>query len=102
MAALASGARRQWCWVYGLAEDTADKCENDTTDFARGRRHEAKGIARTINAIMPYSRDPSALERLDCPGVKGMPFTHLFISREGQPAYCARCGLLEAEYAPTH
>jgi hypothetical protein len=35
---------------------------------------------------------------LDCPGVKGMPFTRLFISHRGEPAYCARCGLLEADY----
>jgi hypothetical protein len=32
---------------------------------------------------------------LDCPGVKGMPFTHLFV---GDPARCARCGLASSEY----
>lgn len=32
---------------------------------------------------------------LDCPGVKGMPFTHLFI---GDPPHCARCGLAQEDY----
>lgn len=57
--------------VYGLAEDTAAQCEGTARldlegkqgAFARGRIHEAKSIARAINAIMPYSRDPSAIKR---------------------------------------
>ncbi|TAJ89695.1 hypothetical protein [Reyranella sp.] len=56
--------------VYALAEDTAEQChdvaqrdlEGKQGAFARGRVHEAKGIARAINAIMPYSRDTSALK----------------------------------------
>lgn len=55
--------------VYGLREQTEAECEGvagldlegKQGAFARGRMHEAKGIARTINAIMPYSRDPAAL-----------------------------------------
>lgn len=53
--------------VYGLAENTAgrfsDLASEDTPQghFYRGSIHEAKSIARAINAIMPYSRDPSAL-----------------------------------------
>lgn len=53
--------------VYGLAEDTAakygatDKRDDVMGSFSRGRITEAKSIARAINAIMPYSRDPSAL-----------------------------------------
>lgn len=47
--------------VYGLREQTEAECENVPGAFARGRMYEAKGIARAINAIMPYSRDPSAL-----------------------------------------
>lgn len=31
----------------------------------------------------------------DCPGVNGMPFTHLFV---GDPPHCARCGLAQADY----
>lgn len=90
--------------VYALAEATAERSSDlameDSPEghYSRGMIAEAKGIARAVNAIMPYSRDPSALKPLDCPGVKGMPFAHLFISREGEPAYCARCGLLEADY----
>jgi len=55
--------------VYGLAEDTAarfsDLASEDTPEghYARGAIHQAKSIARAINAIMPYSRDPAALER---------------------------------------
>lgn len=53
--------------VYGLAEDTAakygatDKRDDVMGSFSRGRITEAKSIARAVNAIMPYSRDPSAL-----------------------------------------
>lgn len=55
--------------VYGLREQTEAECdgiaqldmEGKQGAFARGRIYEAKGIARAINAIMPYSRDPSAL-----------------------------------------
>ncbi len=53
--------------VYGLAEQTAAdyeaaaKRDDIMGAFARGRIAEAKSIARAINAIMPYSRDPSAL-----------------------------------------
>ncbi|WP_289298233.1 hypothetical protein [uncultured Reyranella sp.] len=66
--------------VYGLREQTEAECEGVARmdlegkqgAFARGRMHEAKSIARAINAIMPYSRDPSALahggrERLAAP-----------------------------------
>jgi hypothetical protein len=54
-------------------------------------QQEFRKLCALIEAPLPE-------ERLDCPGVKGMPFTHLFISRQGKPAYCARCGLLETEY----
>lgn len=55
--------------VYGLREQTDSECEGVARldlegkqgAFARGRMYEAKGIARSINAIMPYSRDPMAL-----------------------------------------
>lgn len=53
--------------VYGLAEETEAKYGGSTRQddpmgaFARGRITEAKSIARAINAIMPYSRDPMAL-----------------------------------------
>lgn len=53
--------------VYGLAEDTAakygaaEKRDDVMGSFSRGRITEATSIARAINAIMPYSRDPSAL-----------------------------------------
>jgi hypothetical protein len=53
--------------VYGLREQTetdyevAAKLDGNMGAFARGRVTEAKSIARAINAIMPYSRDPSAL-----------------------------------------
>ena len=30
---------------------------------------------------------------LDCPGVKGVPFTHLFVG-----THCARCGLAQSDY----
>lgn len=57
--------------VYGLAEDTDDKygptgnaqAETLVGAFARGRVSEAKSIARAINSIMPYSRDPYALRK---------------------------------------
>lgn len=57
--------------VYALAEDTAmrfsDLASEDTPSghFHRGSIHEAKSIARAINAIMPYSRDLSALKPTD-------------------------------------
>lgn len=52
--------------VYGLAEDTSrygDVAMEDRSEghYYRGRIDEAKSIARAINAIMPYSRDPGAL-----------------------------------------
>ena len=53
--------------VYGLAEETAAHYESVAKDagemdaYSRGRIAEAKSIARAINAIMPYSRDPAAL-----------------------------------------
>lgn len=53
--------------VYGLAEDTAqrfgDLASEDTPEghYSRGAIAQAKSIARAINAIMPYSREPSAL-----------------------------------------
>jgi hypothetical protein len=34
--------------VFALCEDTQDKCSEDANDFTRGRRFEAKGIARAI------------------------------------------------------
>lgn len=59
--------------IYSLREQTEAECEGVARldlegkqgAFARGRMHEAKGIARAINAIMPYSRDPSALKPTD-------------------------------------
>ena len=45
--------------------------------------------------LVAKSAIAEATTPLDCPGVKGMPFTHLFI---GDPAHCARCGLAESEY----
>lgn len=36
--------------VFALCEDTETKCSDETGDFARGRRFEAKGIARAIGA----------------------------------------------------
>lgn len=59
--------------IYGLREHTEAECEGVARldlegkqgAFARGRMYEAKGIARAINAIMPYSRDPSALSPTD-------------------------------------
>lgn len=36
--------------VFALCEDTQDKCSDEPGDFARGRRFEAKGIARAIGA----------------------------------------------------
>lgn len=53
--------------VYGLREQTdaeyevVAKRDDNIGAFARGRMTEAKSIARAINAIMPYSRDPLAL-----------------------------------------
>lgn len=52
--------------VCGLAEDTSrygDVAMEDRPEghYYRGRIDEAKSIARAINAIMPYSRDPAAL-----------------------------------------
>lgn len=53
--------------VYGLREQTEAEYEATAKRddimgaFARGRIAEAKTIARTINAIMPYSRDTGAL-----------------------------------------
>lgn len=53
--------------VYGLREQTdaeyeaAAKRDDNMGAFARGRIAEAKSIARAVNAIMPYSRDPAAL-----------------------------------------
>lgn len=47
--------------VYALAEATQDECHGKDDAYHRGRYHEAKGIARAINAIMPLSRDPAAL-----------------------------------------
>lgn len=53
--------------VYGLREQTEGEYEavakrdDNMGAFARGRIAEAKSIARAINAIMPYSRDPAAL-----------------------------------------
>lgn len=49
--------------------------------------------AARVMAEYLISLDPP----LDCPGVKMMPFPHLFI---GEPSHCARCGLLEADYRP--
>jgi hypothetical protein len=56
--------------VYALAEATAERSSDlameDSPEghYSRGMIAEAKGIARAINAIMPYSRDPSALADL--------------------------------------
>ena len=36
--------------VFALCEDTEAKCSDEPGDFARGRRFEAKGIARAIGA----------------------------------------------------
>lgn len=36
--------------VFALCEDTEAKCYEDPSDFSRGRRFEAKGIARAIGA----------------------------------------------------
>ena len=36
--------------VFALCEDTETKCSDETGDFARGRRFEAKGIARATGA----------------------------------------------------
>ncbi len=55
--------------VYGLREQTETEwegvakldLEGKQGAYARGRIHEAKTIARAINAIMPYSRDIGAL-----------------------------------------
>lgn len=53
--------------VYGLAEDAAarfsDLAAEDTPEghYSRGAIAEAKSIARAINGIMPYSRNPGAL-----------------------------------------
>lgn len=53
--------------VYALAENAAarfsDLASEDTPQghFYRGSIHEAKSIARAINAIMPYSRSSAAL-----------------------------------------
>jgi hypothetical protein len=54
--------------VYGLAEDAAERfsdlASEDTPEghYSRGAIAEAKSIARAINAIMPYSCDPSSLK----------------------------------------
>jgi len=57
--------------VYALAENAAERfgdvAAEDTPEghYCRGAIHEAKSIARAINAIMPYSRDLSALKPTD-------------------------------------
>jgi hypothetical protein len=53
--------------VYALAEDVAarfaDLASEDTPEghYHRGGIHQAKSIAKAINSIMPYSRDPASL-----------------------------------------
>lgn len=53
--------------VYALAEATAarfsDLASENTPEghYHRGAIHEAKSIARAVNAIMPYSRDPASI-----------------------------------------
>lgn len=67
--------------VYRLAEDAAmrfsDLASEDTPSghFYRGSIDEAKSIARAINAIMPYSRDPAALSHIggERPGASPSP-----------------------------
>lgn len=54
--------------VYALAENTAQRfgdlamSEDGQGHWHRGAIAEAKSIARAINSIMPYSRDPAALK----------------------------------------
>lgn len=67
--------------IYRLAEDAAmrfsDLASEDTPSghFYRGSIDEAKSIARAINAIMPYSRDPAALSHIggERPGASPSP-----------------------------
>jgi hypothetical protein len=66
--------------VYALAEATAERSSDlameDSPEghYSRGMIAEAKSIARAINAIMPYSCDPSALKKDGSnPCAKGNP-----------------------------
>lgn len=53
--------------VYGLAENAAERFSDLASEstpeghYSRGAISEAKSIARAVCAIMPYSRDPTAL-----------------------------------------
>ncbi len=74
-------------WKQAQARDVEfgeDPRMGKVTEFAY------KAAAAALEAVGLY-------RPLDCTGVKEMPFTHLFI---GEPAQCARCGLMEAEYKP--
>lgn len=83
------------------------------SDSLRNALLDAKNCLLSYSDMRHATRVMSAVDRinaalkeqaadaegpLDCPGVKGMPFTHLFLSHRGEPPYCARCGLLEADY----
>lgn len=80
-----------------LREISAAMAEDDGLWFRAGTAAEAY-VQQELRKLCAMIEAPLPEERLDCPGVKGMPFTHLFVSRGRKPSYCARCGLPETEY----
>lgn len=74
-----------------------EKAREILADYDAGRPLQVKGHGWLVRFAAAIAEPEGPL---DCDGVKGMPFTHLFLSHAGKPAYCARCGLLEAEYKP--
>lgn len=60
-------AREVYALAEGAAERFGDVAAEDTPEghYCRGAIHEAKSIAKAINAIMPYSRDPAALSKAE-------------------------------------
>lgn len=79
--------------VYRLAENTAERfsdlASEDTPEghYNRGAIGEAKSIARAVCAIMPYSRDTTALKastrRTAAPQSEGEPVHSSSIRSEG-------------------
>lgn len=82
-----------------LREISAAMAEDEGLWFRAETAAEAY-VQQELRKLCAMIEEPLPEERLDCPGVKGMPFTHLFVSHGGKPAYCARCGLPETEYQP--
>lgn len=74
-----------------------EKAQEILADYDAGRPLQVNGHGWLVRFAAAIAEPDGPL---DCSGVKGTPFTHLFVSHGRKPAYCARCGLMEADYTP--